>query len=127
MRRKFTMAALALVASLGLAPDADAAYRLCVRAGGFDSRHYPNVYLSVGAVVFTAPNGGYYSSGYAPYDTCFETDAFGPAKIGWSTPRYTCTGVPVPEGNQSEVWFVVDAVLADPALGGRMPTCTRVQ
>ncbi|WP_374447293.1 hypothetical protein [Stella sp.] len=126
MGRKFTVAALALWA-IGMASAADAAYRLCVRAGGFDARHAPNILLAVGATLFTAPNGGYYNSGFGPIDTCFETDAFGPAKVGWSSPHYACIGPAVAEGNQSEVWFIVDAVLADPGLGGRMPTCTRAQ
>lgn len=122
-----TLAAAILVALIGAPSAADAAYRLCIRAGGFDSRHYPDVRLQVGSTIFTAPNGGYHNPGYAPWDSCFETDAFGPAKIGWSTPRYDCTGAVVPQENTAEVWFIVDAVLADPGFGGRMPTCTRHQ
>ena len=123
---RFGLAAAAFAASLMMVSSADA-YRLCVRAGGFDGRHYPDVYLAVGAAVFTARNGGYYNPGFAPIDTCFDTDAWGSAKVGWSTPRYVCTGAEIPEGQQSEVWFIVDAVLADPGLGGRMPTCRRHQ
>lgn len=127
---RYGLAALAFLASL-MAISSAHAYRLCIRAGGFDSRHAPNVYLSVGATLFTARNGGYYNPGYAQIDTCFDTDAWGPAKVGWSSPTHLCVGTTVgaaiPEGHQSEVWFVVDAVVADPGLGGRMPTCQRIQ
>ncbi|BBK31026.1 hypothetical protein EDC65_1534 [Stella humosa] len=126
MPSRLALAAFAL-ATIVASSAAEAGYRLCVRAGGFNSRHEPNVILSIGGTLFVAPNGGYWNPGYAHYDSCFDSAAHGDAKIGWSSPRYPCVGANIPEGQESEVWYVVDAAVADPSLGGRMPTCRRSQ
>ncbi|MCC7271820.1 MAG: hypothetical protein IT561_04070 [Alphaproteobacteria bacterium] len=127
MRIRLAAAAFAL-AAVATTSAAEAAYRLCIRAGGFEGRNYATVMLSLGGVVYVANNGGYFNPGYAPLDTCFgDAVAFGSAKIGWSYPRYDCVGAAIPEGHTAEVWFIVDAVKADPGLGGLMPTCRRAQ
>jgi hypothetical protein len=127
MKTRLAAAAFVLMA-LAAASPAAAAYRLCARVGGFEGRNYPSVTLSIGGTQFQAPNGGHFNSGYGPHDTCFDNvTAAGAATIGWTSPRFACSGAPIPDGWKEEVWFIVTAVKTDPGLGGIMPACERHQ
>ena len=123
MRIGLAATALALTGFWAM-PAAEAAYRLCVRAGSFEGRNNATVTLIIAGTPFVAANGT-----YTQIDTCFDdADVHGSATIGWSTDRsFPCSGAAIAQGNAAEVWFIVSAVRADPGLGGILPTCQRVQ